>query len=122
MQATFVQDGKTIDHTPSVAVGAGTVVVRGRLVGIANNDIPANVKGALAVEGVFAMVKKNEEIADGAAVYWDADGDPYTGTAGSGAATGSVSDVLAGFAVGTAAATALTVNVKLAAAPVDLPT
>jgi len=33
-QATFIQDGKYIDHTPASAVQSGDVVVQGDLVGV----------------------------------------------------------------------------------------
>ena len=57
MGAQLVQDGRTIDYTPSAFTAAGSVVVQGDLIGIANLDIPAGVLGALAVEGVFDVPK-----------------------------------------------------------------
>jgi predicted RecA/RadA family phage recombinase len=73
-------------------VAAGDVVVQGQLIGVAKRPIAANVLGALAVGGVFDVVKKQEAFATvGAPVYWDADGDPYGGEAGSGAATATES-------------------------------
>ncbi len=74
MQATFVQDGNSIDYTPAVDVAAGDVVVIGLLVGIAKEAIKANRLGALAVAGVFDFVKEvgaSTAIAVGALVYWD---------------------------------------------------
>ncbi len=87
MQATLVQEGQRIDYTPQTAVAAGAVIVLGALVAIAHRAIEAAKAGALAVEGVFDVVKANVAIAEGVALYWDADGDPMGGTAGSGAAT-----------------------------------
>ena len=72
--ATFVQDGRTIDHTPGSDVAAGAVVVQGELVGVAKVPIPANTLGALAVEGVFDFSKATgagSGIAVGANCYWD---------------------------------------------------
>ena len=43
--------------------------------------------GVLATMGIFDVAKASEEIASGAEVYWDRDGTPVGGTAGSGAAT-----------------------------------
>ncbi|MEN6385147.1 MAG: DUF2190 family protein [Phycisphaerales bacterium] len=83
----FYQNGKSIDYTPAVDVAAGTIVVQKGLVGITKLDIPANTKGALCIEGIFAVPKKNEAFATGLPVWFDADGDPQGGTAGSGAAT-----------------------------------
>jgi predicted RecA/RadA family phage recombinase len=87
-QATRHASGAEVDYTPGSAVSAGDVVVVGsNLVGIANRAIAANALGALATEGVFDIVKVTGSVSAGASIYWDADGDPVGGTAGSGAAT-----------------------------------
>ena len=52
MNISFHQNGKSIDYTPVVDIAAGTIVVQKGLVGITKLDIPANTKGALAVEVV----------------------------------------------------------------------
>lgn len=49
----YRHEGRAIDYTPVAAVAAGNAVQVGDLIGVANVDIPANKKGALAVEGVF---------------------------------------------------------------------
>ena len=78
MTARFIQDGKSIDYTPSGAVAAGEVVVQGELVGVAKLDIAAGQKGALAIEGVFEFPKPTgagTDAAVGTLMYWDvADG------------------------------------------------
>lgn len=105
-KATFVQEGNSIDHTPVSAVSAGDVVVQGSMIGVAKTPIAAGTLGALAVKGIFDVVKANEEQAIGAALYWDADGDPYNGTAGTGCATTtSTGNTFIGFAQAAAAAT-----------------
>ena len=86
-QAIYVQDGDAIDYTPSSAVVAGQVVVQNDIVGVAVRPIAANELGALAVEGVFDVVKATGAVNAGAKVYWDADGNPVGGVAGTGAAT-----------------------------------
>ena len=107
---SFYQNGKSIDYTPAADVAAGTIVALKGLVGITKLDIPANVKGALAVKGIFAVPKKNEAFTAGLPVWFDANGDPQGGTAGSGAATQiggdaqASGDVLLGKAVIAAAA------------------
>lgn len=93
-QATFVHEGKSIDYTPASDVAAGAVVVQNGLVGFAKTPIAANVLGALAVEGVFDVAKANEAVSFGDVIYWDANGDPVGGTAGSGAATKTSADNL----------------------------
>ena len=113
-QARFIQEGDAFDYTPSSAVAAGAVVVVGAHVGITKNPIPANTLGALAIEGLFDVVKVTGAINDGAAVFWDADGNPLGGDAGTGCATTvSGGNTFMGFAVGAAAETAETVRIDL---------
>jgi predicted RecA/RadA family phage recombinase len=106
----FYQNGKSIDYTPAADVAAGSIVVLKGQVGITNLDIAAGVKGALAIEGVFVVPKKDEAFVAGLPVWFDADGNPKVGTAGSGAATQiggdaqAAGDVLLGNAVVDAAA------------------
>jgi len=111
-QATFVQAGECIDYTPVSAVVAGQVVVQGSMIGVAKTPIAAAALGALAVKGIFDVVKANEQQALGAALYWDADGDPYGGTAGTGCATTTSSgNTFIGFVQAAAGATDETVRV-----------
>ena len=72
--ATYVQDDRAIDYTPTTAVAAGQVVVQGGLVGVAKEPIPANTLGALAIRGVFDFLKATTAgsgLAAGTQVYWD---------------------------------------------------
>ena len=118
--ATFIHDGKAIDYTPGSDVSAGDVVVQNNLVGIAKTPIAADALGALAVEGVFDVAKAAVEIEAGKPVYWDADGNPVTGDAGSGAATTTEDgNVQMGFSIAAAADTDETVRVKLQSAAPD---
>jgi predicted RecA/RadA family phage recombinase len=111
-QAQFIQEGGSIDYTPSSAVVAGQVVVLGSMIGVAKTPIAANALGALGVKGIFDVVKANEQQAQGAALYWDADGNPYGGTAGTGCATTTSSgNTFIGFAQALAGATDETVRV-----------
>jgi predicted RecA/RadA family phage recombinase len=105
-QARFIQQGESIDYTPVSAVAAGQVVVQGSMIGVAKTPIAAGALGALAVKGVFDVVKANEQQALGAALYWDADGNPYNGVAGTGCATTTSSgNTFIGFAQAAAGAT-----------------
>ncbi len=113
-QATYVERGETIDYTPGSAVAVGQVVVQGDFVGVAKQPIAAGAAGALAVVGTFDVVKAAVAVTVGAAVYWDADGNPVGGTAGSGAATTSATgNKLMGFAIAAAGETGTTVRIAL---------
>lgn len=86
--AQFVQQGNSIDHTPSSDVVAGDVIVQTDLIGIAKLDIAANQLGALAVDGVFDIDKATgagSGIAVGTKVYWDAANKQATASDGAGA-------------------------------------
>jgi predicted RecA/RadA family phage recombinase len=83
MAVRFVQDGASIDYTPTADVAAGAVVVQGDLVGVAKRSIEANRLGALAVAGVFEFAKATgtgKAIAAGKKVYWDATNSQATET------------------------------------------
>lgn len=83
---TFVQEGASIDYTPEAAVAAGDVVVQADLVGVAVHAIEAERLGALAVEGVFDFPKATgsaSAIPAGTKLYWDAEEEVATATAGS---------------------------------------
>jgi predicted RecA/RadA family phage recombinase len=120
-QGTFVKNGiEAVDYTPASAVVSGQVVVQSSLVGVIKQPIAAGVLGSLSIAGVFDIAQKAEIIAAGKPVYWDADGDPYNGVAGTGAMTATVADgVFAGFALQLTAADEETVRVALQSAPVD---
>lgn len=112
--ATYVHDGEAIDHIPTSDLAAGQVVVQGSLVGITKRPITADTLGALAVMGVFDVPKTNEQIDPGTPVYWDADGDPVGGVAGTGAATATATDnVLMGKSVKAATAGDAKVRLRL---------
>lgn len=96
----YRQDGDSLDYTPGSAVLAGTVVLKGNLVTIVPADIGAADKGAARTRGVFNVPKDNSDVSDGDVLYWDADGDPVGGTAGSGCFTKtSTSNKFAGHAI-----------------------
>lgn len=112
--ARFVQEGKTIDYTPGTAVAAGKPIVIDDIVGITNRDIAANTLGALTIAGVFDVEKVTGAVTNGQDLYWDSDGDPVGGTAGSGAMTTNAADgVFAGIAVKAAAESDTTVRMAL---------
>ena len=71
-QATFVQEGASIDYTPGADVAAGDVVVQSDLVGVAKVEIKAGKLGSLAVEGVFDFARTGATVYPaGSILYWD---------------------------------------------------
>jgi len=117
-QARFIQEGLSIDHTPGSNVSAGDVVVVGARALIAKLAIAANALGALATSGLFDVVKAQEQIADGTAVYWDANGNPYNGVAGTGCLTATSSgNTFMGWTVGAAAETDEVARINLSGVP-----
>lgn len=105
MQAKFYQAGDCIDYTPGTAKSAGDVVVQNGMVGFVTTDLAANEKGSLCILGVADTVKANGAINAGNALYWDADGDPQGGTAGTGClTTTAAANDFAGWAVEAAGA------------------
>lgn len=107
-QATFVQDGRSIDYTPGAAVASGDVVVQGELVGVARTPIATNTLGSLAVDGVFDFSKATgggTAITAGANVYWD--------TTNKVATTTATGNKLIGKCVKAAADAATTVRVRM---------
>ena len=81
--ATFVSDGRSMDYTPGSAVTAGDVIEQNALIGIAKKDIAANSLGALALDGIFDVTKKANDVASvGTAIYWDPTNVEATVTAG----------------------------------------
>lgn len=74
--------GDLIDYTPASNVSAGDIVVLSELVGQVPNDILANEKGSLRIEGVINIPKLSTDvIAAGDVVYWDAGNTRGTTTA-----------------------------------------
>ena len=106
MRAVYFQRGEALGYTPTEDTKAGQVVALGTRIGVATSDIPANELGNVHVVGVFSMTKaEGEELAQGAAVYYDSTAEAITATADG--------NTPAGYAASPAAATAATVMVKL---------
>lgn len=111
----FAGSYETIDYTPDSAVVAGDVIViNSVMLGIAPSSIPASTLGVLARRGArWKFPKVQLAMTVGAALYWDADGNPYGGTAGSGAATtDSTKGLCIGRCTAAAGATAYEVEVE----------
>lgn len=72
MKAIRVSAGDYVDYIPPGSLPAGSVVVQGSLVGIADRPLAASVPGALAVRGIFDVAKAPGTVGVGALIYWDA--------------------------------------------------
>lgn len=85
--ATRYSEGDYMDFSSGVAIAAGTVVLlngtaAGSIFGIADQDIPANVQGALAIRGNYKMAKlSSDNMAPGDTLYWDVSNQRCTTTA-----------------------------------------
>ena len=105
LEATFVQDGLSIDHTPGSAIAAGQVVVLGKVCLVAKTPIAASALGSLAATGVFDALKTaNLVVSLGDAVYWNDTTNRVTKT---------TTDIYMGVAVRAALAADATVRVHL---------
>ena len=78
--ATYVSNGRLVDHTPSADVAEGAIVVQGGLVGVALRAIPKDALGVIAVSGVIKVNKDSNAITAGASVYWDSTNTRATAT------------------------------------------
>jgi predicted RecA/RadA family phage recombinase len=92
MAKNYVQEGKVIPFTAAADVVSGQVVVVGTLAGVSLTDVAQGAIGQLAISGVWDIPAATAAITQWAPVYWDADGNPVGGVAGSGAATATSSD------------------------------
>jgi predicted RecA/RadA family phage recombinase len=79
--------GDNIDYTPETAKTAGQIVqVAGRAAMVCT-DLAAGQKGAAQVKGIIKVAADTSTGIEGDEIWWDENGDPYDGTAGTGAAT-----------------------------------
>lgn len=69
-----IQNGNTMDYTPSADVTGGDLIVFANMVAVAITDIPAGAIGALETVGVKDLPKGNIAFAQGQAVYVATDG------------------------------------------------
>ena len=116
-QVRRLGQGGRINHTPGSAVAAGDVVVTNGLFAFSTQPLAAGVLGTLHTAGgppLIRVVKANGGISVGDAMYWDDDGDPQGGTAGTGCvATTATNNTFIGRCVAAAGATDETVDVEL---------
>lgn len=91
MASNYVQPGKVITWTNAgTAVSSGDVVVIGKILGVALEDIANGASGEVAIDGVFDVPKVSAAvIAQGENLTWDASAGAFDDNAAI-AATGDV--------------------------------
>ncbi len=95
-------------------VVGGTVQVHEALVGVANITAAPGELYSLDTGGIHDLPKASEAVALGARLYWDADGNPVGGVAGSGCLTATATDnTYAGIATAAALEADAVVEIKL---------
>lgn len=116
MAQTYIQPGDMLDYIngSGAAIASGDPVLVGSILGIATKDIADGSCGVLAVTKVHSVRKATGAVTQGAALYWDADGNPLNGETGIGCLTTTSTDnTLVGYAAIAAAETDETVGIKL---------
>lgn len=93
MEAKFHKEGKVRPYTPAGAILGGAVIqlVSG-LAAVAVNGIAAGIEDDIRVDGIFDIQAAAVIGNKGDNAWWDDNGDPYGGTAGTGAVTTSAVD------------------------------
>lgn len=82
MATNYVQEGKTLDYTPSGAdVASGEFVVIGVIGGVAKSAIADGKTGAVHICGVFSVAKASGAVTQGAKLYWNSSNSNLTTTA-----------------------------------------
>lgn len=110
-------EGDKINGSAGTARTQGDVVVLGSIPLVVEATVDTTQIPVLNCEGIWDVPKTSDSFTAGDSVYWDADGDPVTGTAGSGAADSSAATGhLMGIATADAASGDEYVRVKLTAA------
>lgn len=107
--ASYVSEGKVMEHTPGSALTAGQPVLIGSsLLTVATQPIAANTAGSVATGGVWDIAKgtgNGTAITVGAALYWDNGNSVVT--------TSSNGTVACGYAWSSATNAASSVQLKL---------
>ncbi|MDA0307497.1 MAG: DUF2190 family protein [Proteobacteria bacterium] len=82
MATNYIQEGKSLNYTPSgSSLVSGGFVVIGIIGAIAKTDIADGKTGAVHVTGVFSVPKATGAVTQGAKLYWDSAASKLTTTA-----------------------------------------
>lgn len=120
----FLQEGCSLDYTPSSAVAAGELIqVNSSIAAVSPLDIAADAKGAVIVAGVIRAPFVGSLVGNpGDNVWWDINGTPYGGAAdGACTLTAANGDFWVGTLVAATSATGNTCDVALNVVNPNLP-
>ena len=82
MATNYIQEGKSLNYTPSGAdVASGDFLVIGAIGAVAKTDIADGKTGAVHICGVFSVAKVSGAITQGAKLYWNSTNSNLTTTA-----------------------------------------
>ena len=96
MSTNYVQDGKSLNYTPSgSSLVSGAFVLIGVIGAIAKTDIADGKTGAVHIGGVFSVPKATGAVTQGAKLYWDATASKLTTTASGNTIVGVASEAAA---------------------------
>lgn len=116
MATNHIRRGHAITYTNTgdATIESGTALMIESVFGVTLVDIAAGESGQVATCAVYSVPKVTGAITQGALLYWDANGNPVGGTAGTGALTTTQGNgVLAGVAWSAAAEADTHVDVQL---------
>ncbi len=105
--------GDSIPYTPASDVVVGVPQQVAGRIGIPHTNLSADTLGSLQVKGIFRADIAAVTVVAEDVIGWDADGDPYGGTAGSGCYTNAPADWDFKVGVASEAATATSGEVKV---------
>lgn len=106
MATNYIQEGKSLNYTPSGAdVASGGFVVIGTIGAVAKTDIADGKTGAVHVTGVFSVIKATGAVTQGQKLYWS--------TANSNLTTTATANTLVGIAAAAAASGDANVQILL---------
>jgi len=106
MSTNFIQEGKSLNHTPSgVSLVSGQFILIGAIGAIALTDIADGKTGTVHVSGVFSVPKATGAITQGAKLYWNSTNSNLTTTA--------TANTIVGIAAAAAASGDANVNILL---------
>lgn len=82
MATNYIQEGKSLNYTPSGAdVASGDFLVIGAIGAVAKTDIADGKTGAVHICGVFSVAKASGAVTQGAKLYWNSTNSNLTTTA-----------------------------------------